>query len=447
MEMIPFAELFPVLERDERWVVELDEPFGALPAGEYRFFESYCGRPGCPCANVLVNVTDERGRCVAAINHPLRRGGAFGEAAAGDPFGKTFVQPYSGVPSAADPDPAVEDAALRLFLREVARPGREKLLRRHRRQMRESVDAVHGVRIRADEGSRFSNLVLRDRAAATERTGPGRRAAGSAAGARWPREGRNKPCPCGSGTTRKKCCEAKARSEGPVVRDAVAESSTAGITSPAVGVRIVSEEEAKRLRAVGHGRAGTRENLVAPVLSALERVGAITSLASDDGGFPTIGIEMDRGGEILPCRGAVVLVGSGRTAEVELPASTELFVGDALHPDFRDGPMREFVPFFALVERTAADVCLSDERVLVRDREFARLYDGLRRRPDSPQSLVVAGYVNAALRLAMCLRPTSRAEHDAVLRRLAGSAKTWSDGPVSTNYTELIVRQFVESRV
>jgi hypothetical protein len=42
----------------------------------------------------------------------------------------------------------------------------------------------------------------------------------------------------------------------------------------------------------------------------------------------------------------------------------------------------------------------------------------------------------------MSLRPVSRAEFEAVMRRLARSARTFSDGPASSNYLELALAEF-----
>ena len=149
--------------------------------------------------------------------------------------------------------------------------------------------------------------------------------------------------------------------------------------------------------------------------------------------FPSIAIEVDDQEEILPLGDHVGVVAGGVATPVTLPRLSSLWVGDRTPPPFPRGPTPEYLPFFVVIERTAADFCVIDNRI-VTDKEFERLYDLLRRRPDGTDSEILFTYLHAAVRLYMALRDVSRAEFEAVLRRLAQSARTFSDGYASRNY-------------
>jgi len=124
------------------------------------------------------------------------------------------------------------------------------------------------------------------------------------------------------------------------------------------------------------------------------------------------------------------------TALVRLLKVSDLWTGEAVPPDFERGPTPEYVLFFALIERTAADYCACMGK-RTRDREFERLYERLRGRPDGTDPNPLFSYLRAAARLYMSLRDVSRAEFEAVARRLKRSARTFSDGDTSTNYLDL----------
>lgn len=76
------------------------------------------------------------------------------------------------------------------------------------------------------------------------------------------------------------------------------------------------------------------------------------------------------------------------------------------------------------------------------DQEFERLYDFLRRRPDGKDRSPVFGYLQAAARRAATIHELSPAEYEAILRRLAKSAKRFGTHVGSTNYFERALRDF-----
>ncbi|MCE9637081.1 MAG: hypothetical protein K8T90_15360 [Planctomycetes bacterium] len=158
----------------------------------------------------------------------------------------------------------------------------------------------------------------------------------------------------------------------------------------------------------------------------------------DDAPLPIVGIQLDRERHVVSIADEVTVVSGERVAVVTLKPADQLFTGDRKPPDFAKGPTAEYVTFFAMIELTAADFCASTKTV-VRDREFERLYNHLRRRPDGSDPHPIFSYLRAAARLHMSLHDVSRDEYEAVLRRLTRSARTYSEGPVSANYLDLVL--------
>jgi hypothetical protein len=177
------------------------------------------------------------------------------------------------------------------------------------------------------------------------------------------------------------------------------------------------------------------------VIDALAKAGIDPALQDS---FATIGIVTGPPDRIHPIEGGSATVVSGtRTAEVQLRTIPELWSGNARPPDFSHGPTKDYVMFFAVLEATAADYCASTGR-RVRDREFERLYDHLRRRPDGEDSNPLFSYLQASAALYLSLRGGSREEFEAVVRRLARSARTFSDGWTSTWYLDRALLPLLE---
>ncbi len=232
------------------------------------------------------------------------------------------------------------------------------------------------------------------------------------------REGRNKPCPCGSGSKLKLCC-GRGAPPGADCRRSDAErrlSSTVQPTAPYVPDSAVV--------------AALVEKGIDPILEAA---------------VPSIGIQVDSNGQAQALEDAVGVIDGRRVAVVRPAAISELFFGDAQPPDFTRGPPLGYAAFFTMIERTAADYCsCTGERI--RDMEFERLYSHLRRRPDGVHAHPLFSHLRAAARVYMSLRATSQAEYDAVLRRLVKSALTFAVGPTSSNYLDLALASILDPR-
>ena len=177
------------------------------------------------------------------------------------------------------------------------------------------------------------------------------------------------------------------------------------------------------------------------VVQALSNAGIDPDPAAS---FPSIGLEVDDQGEILSLGETVSVIVRDLAVSVSLPKISSLWIGDRTPPSFSRGPTPEYLPFFAMIELTAADFCSVSGRI-VTDQEFERLYDLLRRRPDGSDSEPIFEYLQAAVRLYLALHDGSRAEFEAVVRRLAQSARTFSEGYASRNYWHHALKQFVNS--
>ena len=177
------------------------------------------------------------------------------------------------------------------------------------------------------------------------------------------------------------------------------------------------------------------------VVEAIEKAGIDTTFEKS---IPVLGIQVDGRGSPIPLGDEVTVVAGEESAVGRLRRISDLWTGDARPPDFADGPTREYVMFFAVIERTAADYCSCTGK-RTRDQEFERLYNHLRRRPDGADGNPLFSYLQAAARLHMSLRDGSRAEFEAVARRLTRSARTFSEGYASTNYLDLALTRVLEA--
>jgi hypothetical protein len=65
--------------------------------------------------------------------------------------------------------------------------------------------------------------------------------------------------------------------------------------------------------------------------------------------------------------------------------------------------------------------------------EMERIWSQLRRRPDTTDS-TLHSYLRAAARRYMAQNEISQAEYEAVMTRLAKSARTFATPPISRNY-------------
>ena len=163
-------------------------------------------------------------------------------------------------------------------------------------------------------------------------------------------------------------------------------------------------------------------------------------------GFPYVAVPLDENGQAAGSGGdewLVVLTG-GPPVPVQLKPLADLWTGDARPPDFGSHPPREYLPFLATIEQTAA-AYVAATQTQETDQEFERLYSLLRRRPGGRDDNPLFGYLQAAVRLYMSLRATSQAEFQAVVRRLEQSAQTFSEGYASSNYTRYALQPLMGS--
>ena len=85
-----------------------------------------------------------------------------------------------------------------------------------------------------------------------------------------------------------------------------------------------------------------------------------------------------------------------------------------------------------LLEYTVVRFCEADGRDET-DQDMEQIYTLMRRRPDGDGGRLHS-YLRAAARLYMSVHEVSAAEYEAVMRRLARSARTFSAPPISRNY-------------
>lgn len=168
------------------------------------------------------------------------------------------------------------------------------------------------------------------------------------------------------------------------------------------------------------------------VVKTLREAGVDTTLEKR---VLSIALAANEDGGVIPDTDVVCAVDGKAVVMVTLKETSELFVGDRKPPDFSKGPTEEYMLFFLMIERAAADYCVCTSEK-IRDEEFAQLYGDLRLRPDGRSDHPLHSHLRGAIRMYMSLRDVSRAEYEAVLRRLVRSAHTFAMGPTSMNYLE-----------
>jgi hypothetical protein len=143
---------------------------------------------------------------------------------------------------------------------------------------------------------------------------------------------------------------------------------------------------------------------------------------------------------VIPLQGDEAQVADywGRMVKVRLKAISRLWTGTAIPPDMTVEPPRQYVPFFLLVETTAAVYCAT-VGVPELDTEFERLYRQLLLWPDGDESHPLYSYLRAAARLYLSLRAVSQAEFKAMAGRLLQSVQRFSTHEGSTNYANEVL--------
>lgn len=147
--------------------------------------------------------------------------------------------------------------------------------------------------------------------------------------------------------------------------------------------------------------------------------------------------------QLEDAQGRVEVRQGKKTGHVGLPPLSSLFRGNAVPPSFQGPPPPAYMPLFLCIERSVAQAAALRPQP-ERDEEFERLYRQVRRRPDGKDPSPLFRVIQAAARLALCARPTSRAEFEAVMDRLSRSARTFHTHTGSTNYFDHALAPLVQ---
>jgi hypothetical protein len=171
-----------------------------------------------------------------------------------------------------------------------------------------------------------------------------------------------------------------------------------------------------------------------------EIVAAALARSGSSGSLPPLVIVRDDQGKVVPQSGGVhVRIGEGQETLALRPVR-ELFTGSRKPGDLSQGPTPELEPFFMLLEYTVVRFCEADGRDQT-DQDMASIFAELRRRPDGDSGRM-RGYLRAAAQLYLSVRDVSQAEYEAVMNRLAKSARTFSMAPISRNYLATLRQTF-----
>ena len=131
----------------------------------------------------------------------------------------------------------------------------------------------------------------------------------------------------------------------------------------------------------------------------------------------------------------IVITDGRETVFWRVESLDSLYRGDGLPPSLERFP-KEYVPLFATIE----------EQVLVyadifgdpTDDEMKGIYSDLARHPDHKGRSLLYEHMWQACALALGTRPWSKAQLEAVLRRLQRSCRTFRTHPGSRNYIEVL---------
>ena len=155
--------------------------------------------------------------------------------------------------------------------------------------------------------------------------------------------------------------------------------------------------------------------------------------------LPTFQVEIarDEQARLVALGDAIVVrMNDGETRTLSPKPLRQLFADSAPAPDLSAGPTPELMPFFLVLETMVVRSCDAAGRDET-DQEIERVYSELRRRPDAGGGLLQS-HLRAAARVYLSMRDVS----EAVMRRLARSARTFSEGAVSRNYLATLRETF-----
>jgi hypothetical protein len=169
-------------------------------------------------------------------------------------------------------------------------------------------------------------------------------------------------------------------------------------------------------------------------------VAAALARSGSKGSVPSLVIARDDSGKVVAQRHGVQVHAGEDCETLMLRPIRELFAGDRKAPDLSRGPTPELEPFFMLLEYTVVRFCEADGRDET-DQDMERIYASLRRRPDGEGGRLHS-YLRAAARLYLSICDVSQAEYEAVMNRLAKSARTFAMQPISRNYLTTLRETF-----
>jgi hypothetical protein len=112
-----------------------------------------------------------------------------------------------------------------------------------------------------------------------------------------------------------------------------------------------------------------------------------------------------------------------------------LFRGDAVPPTLGQFP-QAYIPVFALIEKQV--LVYSDIFGDPTDEEMAEVYSNLARMPDGKGRSLIHEHMWQACALALAITPFSKAEFQAVIRRLKKSCRTFRLSSSSVNYMNVL---------
>jgi hypothetical protein len=127
-----------------------------------------------------------------------------------------------------------------------------------------------------------------------------------------------------------------------------------------------------------------------------------------------------------------------KVVEWRVESLASLFRGDTKPASMEKFPP-EYIPLFAIIEQQV--IVYADIFGAPTDEEMMGVYSNLARLPDGRGHTLLHEHMWQACALALGTRPWSRAELEAVLRRLQRSCRAFRIGPGSRNYIATITQR------
>ncbi len=140
-------------------------------------------------------------------------------------------------------------------------------------------------------------------------------------------------------------------------------------------------------------------------------------------------------------REELFLTAGGSPIIWRVPSLRALLRGSRLPPSLAEYPP-EYVPSLAVIELHLLDYARTIHAPL--DGDVEEVYGVLRRRPDGKSLGPLHDSLWQAAALMLGLHPTSQAEFDAILSRLAGSARRLKTAPGSRSYVAFLEEMFTK---